>query len=68
MAAKGKQSGKRARVGRPAGPREKLRRNRVVAMVTDAELAKLDRMAEAKDLPLGTVVYEIVAQALRRRK
>jgi hypothetical protein len=37
-------------------------------MLTDAEVAKLDRMADAADLPVGTVAYEILARALRRRK
>ena len=55
-------------MGRPAGPPEKLRRNRVVAMVTDAELAKLHRLTDDKDLPLSTIVYEILARALKRRK
>jgi hypothetical protein len=37
-------------------------------MLMDVELAKLHRWAEQKDLPLGTVAYEIVARALARRK
>jgi hypothetical protein len=36
-------------------------------MVTDAELAKLHRLAERRDLPLGTVAYEILERDLRRR-
>jgi hypothetical protein len=36
-------------------------------MVTDAELAKLQRLASERVLPVGTVVYEIVERALRRR-
>ncbi len=55
-------------MGRPAGPPENVRRNFVRAMVTDAELAKLKRMADEQDLPLSTVVYRILARALKRRK
>ena len=58
----------RAKMGRPARPAEEVRRNRVVVMLTDAELAKLERIAEAKDFPLGTVAYQIVASSLSRRK
>lgn len=45
-----------------------MRRNRVVVMLTDAELATLHRLAEAREMPLGTVAYEWVAKALRRAK
>lgn len=58
-------------MGRPkgsGGPPEKVRRNRVVLTVTDAELEKLHRLAKSKSLPLGTTAYEIVARALRRRR
>jgi hypothetical protein len=58
-------------MGRPkgsGGPPEKVRRNRVVVMLTDAELAKLHRWAEEKDRPLGSVAYEIVGRALARRR
>jgi hypothetical protein len=55
-------------MGRPAKPREEVRRNRVVVMLTDEELAKLHRWAEERDLPLGTVAYEVVGRALARRK
>ncbi len=69
MAAR-KGGGKR-RMGRPkgsGGPPETVRRNRVVVMLTDGELAKLHRLAEAKDLPLGTAAYELLAGVLRRRR
>ncbi len=58
----------RRKMGRPAGPPENVRRNFVRAMVTDAELAKLKRMADEHDKPLSTTVYEILARALKRRK
>lgn len=72
MAAKGAGTTARARNrrGRPkgsGGPPENLRRNRVVVMLTDGELAKLERLAEEKSLPLGTVAYEFVARGLARR-
>jgi len=36
-------------------------------MVTDGELGKLQRLAEERTLPVGTVADEIVERALRRR-
>ena len=59
---------RRRKMGRPAGPPEKRRRNLIRAMVTDAELDKLERMADDKQLPVSTLVYEIVSRALKRRK
>ena len=56
------------KVGRPRMPLDEARRNRVVIMLTDSELAKLHRLAERKDLPLGTVAYDIVARSLKRQK
>ena len=58
----------RKKVGRPRVSLDEARRNRIVIMLTDAEFAKLDRLAARKDLPLGTVAYEIVGQALKRAK
>ena len=55
-------------MGRPPGPPEKVRRNLVRAMLTDAELDKLERLADELDRPLSTVVYEILARTLKRRK
>lgn len=54
-------------MGRPAGPPEAVRRNRVTFTLTDAELAKLQALAEERELPVGTAAYEIVAKVLRRR-
>ena len=68
MAANKTQGGRKKRVGRPAGPPESVRRNRVVAFITDAELAKLHRMADQKDSPLATVVYQLLSGALKRRR
>ena len=35
--------------------------------LTNAELAKLQKLADEKELPVGTVAYEFVARGLRRR-
>jgi len=59
--------GPRPGSGRPRRPVAEVRRNRVVVMLTDAELATLHRLADEKGLPFGTVAYEIVARALARR-
>src|SRR5262245_51716655 len=61
--------GPRSGSGRPrgtGGPPEAVRRNRVVVMLTDVELAALHRLAKSKALPLGTVAYELVRRALQR--
>lgn len=60
--------GPRPGSGRPKGPAAEVRRNRVVIMLTDRELAKLHRLADAKQLPLGTIAYQILATSLGRRK
>jgi hypothetical protein len=64
--------GPRKGAGRPPGtgpgPSPHSRRNRVVIMLSDAELVKLRKLARQQDLPLGTVAYEIVARSLKRRK
>ena len=63
--------GPRPGSGRPrgsGGPPESVRRNRVVVMLTDAELATLDRMAADSGLPLGTMLYQLVKRSLRTRK
>jgi hypothetical protein len=48
------------------GPVELIRRNRIVVMLRDDELAKLRRLADERNLPLGTVAYEFVARGLAR--
>jgi hypothetical protein len=40
----------------------------VTATFTDAELAMLERMAADRDMPAGTLLYELVKRALRRAK
>ena len=60
----------RQKMGRPkgsGGPPERVRRNRVVIMLTDAELTKLHRLADEKALPIGTLAYAVFAKALARK-
>ena len=69
---KGKLGGPRKGAGRPPGtgpgPSPDARRNRVTILLADTELAKLRKLAERRDLPLGTVAYEIVARSLARQR
>ncbi len=58
--------GRREGAGRKPGPRSKVRHNRVVILLTDAELKALQRRARQRKLPMGTLAYELVAKALRR--
>ena len=57
----------RRRMGRPARPAETARRNRVVTLVTDAELEKLTSIAEAEDRSLSSMVHQILNNHLSRR-
>lgn len=59
--------GARPGSGRPKGSDETVRRNRVVVMLTDGELQKLRDWADERSIPVGTVAYEVVARALKRR-
>ena len=59
---------KAPRIGRPPGPPEGVRRNRVPAMLTDAEFATLTSMADARGLPLGTMLYQLVAGRLKAKR
>jgi hypothetical protein len=55
-------------MGRPpgtGGPPESVRRNRAVVMLTDAEFATLTSLAADHGLPLGTMLYQLVAGRLR---
>jgi hypothetical protein len=58
--------GPRKGAGRPPLG-ESARIYRVVVLLTPTEHAKLQELARERDLPPGTVAYEIVARALRRR-
>lgn len=56
------------RTGRPPIPVETARRNRTTLMLTDAEMAVLTRLAAARGLPLGTMLYQLVNRSLRPKK
>ena len=62
--------GSRRGAGRPpgtgTGPSKHARINRVVVMVSNAEMKILQTYAKREDLPLGTAAYRIVAKALKR--
>ena len=60
--------GPRIGSGRPRGPDESVRRNRVVVMLTDGELETLTSTAADRGLPLGTMLYEFVKRSLRARR
>ena len=55
-------------MGRPPGLPENVRRNRVAAMLTDAEFATLDRLAADQGVPHGTMLYRLVAGRLRAKR
>ena len=57
----------RRRMGRPARPAETARRNRVVTLVTDAELEKLTSIVEAENRSLSAVVHQILKKHLSRQ-
>ena len=68
---RGQWGGPRRGAGRPSGTRapvDNLRRNRLMISLTDGELAKLEQIAEDRNLPPATVAYQFVAKALKRRK
>jgi hypothetical protein len=58
---------KRARLGRPKLPPEKVRSNRVVTFVTDLELATLERGADDLDMTLSGFVHTLLLQGLDAR-
>ncbi len=55
-------------MGRPPQPTKTARRNRVVTLVTDAELKKLLALADDEDRSLSAVVHQILANHLQGRK
>ena len=71
MSRRDRRGGSRPGAGRPKGSGHKasedVRRHRVVILLSDIELSKLERLAKKRELPLGTAAYEIVVRALRRR-
>lgn len=61
--------GKRKGAGRPVGTGtgtgEHARINRVVAMLSNAEMAVLETQAKKTNLPLGTMAYQILIKGLK---
>ena len=55
---------KAARMGRPPKPHADKQRNRVVVMLTDAELREVQR--RAGETPLGTWLHERLVRGFRR--
>ena len=60
-----KRGGARPRSGPKPKPPWRVRRNRVVVMLTDEEFGKLKRIADVNDLSLGTAAYRFVAKSLQ---
>jgi hypothetical protein len=56
------------RRGRPARDPQSIRRNRVVTLLTDAELEKLTRVADREEKSVSAFVHEVLSQFLKRRK
>ena len=65
---KGGWGGPRRGSGRKPVIAGEIRRNRVAVMLTDAEWSTLTRLADKRELPLGTVAYELLSKGLRRAK
>ena len=59
---------KRVKMGRPPVPPEQRRNKRAVVMLTATEFKLLDEIAADRRLPMGTVLHELVARALKRAK
>lgn len=59
-------TGKRS-LGRPRSPVETARRNRVVTMVTDAELQKLTEIAGKDKSSVSAVVHSVLTRFLKRK-
>lgn len=51
-------------MGRPPQDPAKARSNRVVTFVTDAEMEKINRLADEQGKALSAVVYELLATIL----
>ena len=59
------------RMGRPPGsglPAHRIRTERVTIMLLPREIAKLERLAAKRDLPVSTYGYELLAGALRHER
>ena len=56
------------RMGRPPGPPEQVRRNRIATTLTDAEMRALERLAAERGVPTGTALYQLVKRKLGKSK
>lgn len=56
------------RVGRPPLAPEKVRSQRVVVMLTEPQLRKLERLAQRDRIPPSTLAFRFVEEALSRRR
>ncbi len=63
-----RKKGGRKRMGRPRGPAENVRRNKVGTTLTDAERELLEHIADERGVPVSVVIYELISRMLRRRK
>jgi hypothetical protein len=52
--------------GRPPKPRDQVRKNRVVILLTDDELDVIEELAAEQASTRGSVAYAFVARGLRR--
>jgi hypothetical protein len=69
MGARSGWGGRREGAGRPVGSiSPTARRCRVVVLLNEADRAELARLAKKMRVNVGRMAYELVAQALRRRK
>ena len=66
--ARSKRGEKRRGPGRPPGPLEQLRRNRLTIMLTDGELEQIRQLAEEEDSHVGTLAHGVLSKWLRRRR
>ena len=57
---------KAPRMGRPPKPIEEVRRNRLVVMLTDSEIAALRAKADKQGVPFSVLARDVLARALRR--
>lgn len=51
-------------MGRPPKNPAKVRRNRIVTFVTDAQLAALQNISHREGKPLSAIVHRLVLEAL----
>ena len=50
--------------GRPAGPADQVRRNRITATFTDGELEDLEHRAVKADLAIARIIHQVLSEAL----